>query len=67
MEEFGEMLKTKKNLFAVGLEFNKIGAEGISHVLMAIKHLKHFEKLFINANDMKGTASLGNAFLECLS
>ena len=61
------MIETKKNLFALGLEFNKLGAEGTSYVLVAIRKLKVFEKLFINANDIKGTPQLGNAFIECLS
>ena len=49
------MIATKPHLFAIGLEFNKIGAEGASKVLMGIKNLKHLEKLFLNANDIKGT------------
>lgn len=49
------MLSAKKNLFALGLEFNKIGADGVSKVLLSIKGLKNFEKLYINANDIKGT------------
>lgn len=67
MDEFGIMIESKKNLFAIGLEFNKLGAEGISHVLIAIKKLKLFEKLYINANDIKGTPQLGNALVECFS
>lgn len=30
MEEFGKMIATKQNLFALGLEFNKLGSEGAS-------------------------------------
>lgn len=67
MEDFGRMLENKKNLYALGLEFNKIGAEGTAHVLIAIRKLKTFEKLYMNANDIKGTSQLGNAFIECLS
>jgi len=51
----------------LGLEFNKIGADGTAHVLMSIKKLKGFEKLYLNANDIKGTDLLGNAFIECFS
>lgn len=61
------MIATKPNLFAIGLEFNKIGAEGASKVLMGIKNLKLLEKLFLNANDIKGTEQLGNTLIECLS
>lgn len=53
MEEFSRMIATKKNLFALGMEFNKIGAEGASHILIGIKNLKAFEKLYLNANDIK--------------
>lgn len=67
MEDFGRMLENKRNLYALGLEFNKIGAEGTAHVLVAVRKLKTFEKLYLNANDIKGTAQLGNAFIECLS
>jgi Ran GTPase-activating protein (RanGAP) involved in mRNA processing and transport len=67
MEEFARCLENKRGLFAVGLEFNKIGAEGVSKVLMAVKKLKGFERLFLNANDIRGSAQLGNAFIECFS
>lgn len=67
MEEFGRMLENKKNLYTLGLEFNKIGSEGTSKILMSIKKLKAFEKLYLNANDIKGTAQVGNAFIECFS
>jgi hypothetical protein len=53
------MLETKKSLFALGLEFNKLTAEGVSHVLVAVRKLKSFEKLYLNANDIKGTTQLG--------
>lgn len=56
LEEFGAMLSTKKGLYALGLEFNKIGSEGIAHVLLAVRELKAFEKLYINANEIRGTA-----------
>ena len=49
------MIATKPNLYAIGLEFNKIGAEGASKVLIGIKNLKQLEKLYLNANDIKGT------------
>lgn len=55
LDIFGRMIQNKGNLFAIGLEFNKIGAEGASHVLMGIKTLKGVEKLFLNANDIKAT------------
>lgn len=48
MEEFGKMLTNKVNLYAIGLEFNKIGAEGTAHILTSIKKLKNFEKLYLN-------------------
>lgn len=67
MDELARCLENKHSFFALGLEFNKIGAEGISKVLMAVKKLKAFEKLFINANDIKGSAQLGNALIECFS
>lgn len=49
------MISKKPNLYAIGLEFNKIGSEGASKVLVAIKNLNHLEKLYLNANDIKGT------------
>jgi Ran GTPase-activating protein (RanGAP) involved in mRNA processing and transport len=55
IDAFAKMIATKPNLYAIGLEFNKIGAEGASKVLMGIKNLKHLEKLYLNANDIKGT------------
>ncbi len=55
LEVFGKMIMNKPHLFAIGLEFNKIGAEGASHVLMGIKNLKGLEKLYLNANDIKAT------------
>jgi hypothetical protein len=55
MEEFGRMLENKRNLFALGLEFNKLGSEGAAYVLVAIRKLKTFEKLYLNANDIKGS------------
>jgi len=67
MNELARCFSNKKSLFALGLEFNKIGAEGIAKVLMAVKNLKDFEKLFINANDIKGSPQLGNAFIEFFS
>ncbi len=33
MEVFGKMLTNKVNLYALGMEFNKIGAEGAAFVL----------------------------------
>ncbi len=67
LDAFATMIAGKPNLFAIGLEFNKIAAEGASKVLMGIKKLKNLEKLYLNANDIKGTDQLGNAFIECLS
>ena len=45
---FAKMLENKANLFALGLEFNKIGSEGAAFVLNAVKKLKNFEKLYLN-------------------
>ena len=67
LDIFGKMIQNKSHLFAIGLEFNKIGAEGVSHVLMGIKQLRGLEKLYLNANDIKATDQLGNAFIESLS
>ncbi len=67
MDVFAAMLENKKGLYALGLEFNKIGSEGTAKVLMAVKKLKTFEKLYLNANDIKGTPQLGHAFIECFS
>lgn len=61
------MIANKQNLFAIGLEFNKIGSEGAAKVLIGVKNLKHLEKLYLNANDIKGTDQLGNAFIECFT
>lgn len=32
-----------------------------------MKKLKSFEKLYLNANDIKGNEQIGNAFIECFS
>lgn len=67
MDEFGRMIEKQKGLFALGLEFNKLGSDGVSKVLIGIKSLKSFEKLYLNANEIKGTQQLGNVFIETIS
>lgn len=65
MDNFGKMLQNKPNMFAIGLEFNKIGANGASQVLTSIKNLQVFEKLYLNNNEIK--LSVREALIECLS
>ena len=40
--DFAKMLKNKRNLTVLGLEFNKIGHNGASLVMDAIKDLHNF-------------------------
>ena len=60
------MLSNKVNLFALGLEFNKIGSTGAAYVLNSVKKLKTFEKLYLNSNDIKGPA-ICDSLIDCLS
>lgn len=48
MDKLGQMLSNKINLYALGMEFNKIGSEGAAYIFNNVKRLKNFEKLYLN-------------------
>lgn len=48
MQELGSMLKNKKQLTTLGLEYNRIRARGIQFVTHALAGLPKLERLFFN-------------------
>ena len=52
IEEFCALVKKSPDLFAVGLEFNRIGYKGLSFILKAMQNLHKLEKLYLNQNDI---------------
>jgi Leucine-rich repeat (LRR) protein len=53
--DFAKMLKNKRNLTVLGLEFNKIGHNGASLIMDATKDLHNFQKFYINNNQIDGS------------
>lgn len=56
IEEFCALCKNSKDLFAVGLEFNRIGYKGLASILKALQGLTKLEKLYLNQNDINNQA-----------
>ena len=52
IEEFCALCKNSNDLFAVGLEFNRIGYKGLESILKALTNLNKLEKVYLNQNDI---------------
>lgn len=50
--DFCTFLKNQSNLFALGLEFNRIGYKGLQAILESIVDHPKLEKLYLNQNDI---------------
>jgi Ran GTPase-activating protein (RanGAP) involved in mRNA processing and transport len=52
LNEFCNFLANQSQLFALGLEFNRIGYKGLQRILEAIVDHQRLEKLYLNQNDI---------------
>ena len=50
MQELGNMLKNKKSLTTLGIEYNRIRARGIQFITGPLSGLPKLERLFFNQN-----------------
>ena len=48
LEDFCKFLRKQQDLFAIGLEFNRIGYKGLEMILKSLSSLTKLEKLYIN-------------------
>jgi Ran GTPase-activating protein (RanGAP) involved in mRNA processing and transport len=55
--EFTNFISRQRDLFALGLEFNRIGYKGIIPILDSLAHLPKLEKLYLNQNDINSSAA----------
>ena len=51
-KDFIRLLERQTDLFALGLEFNRIGFKGAGLILGAIVNHPKLEKLYLNQNDI---------------
>ena len=63
--DFCNLLKNQSDLFAVGLEFNRIGYKGLENILKSLVGLHKLEKLYLNQNDINQQA--GDTIYEFIS
>lgn len=55
--EFTEFLTRQHDLFAIGLEFNRIGYKGVEPILASLTNHQKLEKLYLNQNDINSQAA----------
>jgi hypothetical protein len=52
IEDFTKLLSYQSDIFAVGLEFNRIGYKGLDYILKALVNHQKLEKLYLNQNNI---------------
>ena len=65
IDQFVRMLSQQPDIFAIGLEFNRLGYKAVELITKAIVKHPKLEKLYLNQNDINQQA--GDALAEFLS